>query len=128
MEHKIKVLILYNKIFHYRVPVWNESAKLCDLTVTYSEGDGKVPEGMDARFKIRFLPAWTFKGIVLQKTNIRRLARDYDAVIAYGNIAWLKYSTLPWFNKTPVIFHTIGVSASYGKGYDEHYSIRRMAA
>lgn len=120
MEHRIKVLILYNKIFHYRIPVWNELAKLCDLTVTYSEGEGKVPDGMDAMFKIKFLPAWTFKGIVLQKANIRRLSRDYDVVIAYGNITWLKYSTLPWFNKTPVIFHTIGVSASYGKGFDEH--------
>ena len=120
MKRRIKVLILYNKIFHYRIPVWNELAKLCDLTVTYSEGDGRIPEGMDVRFRVKYLPAWSFKGIDLQKTNIRKLSRGYDAVIAYGNIAWLKYSTLPWFNKTPVIFHTIGVSASYGKGFDEH--------
>lgn len=118
--NKPKVLILYNRIFHYRVPVWNELAKFCDLTVTYSEGDGKVPEEMDVMFRIEYLPARIFKGFVLQKANIRKLCRQYDAVIAYGNIAWLKYSTLPWFNKTPVIFHTIGVSASYGKGFDEH--------
>ena len=118
--NKPKVLILYNRIFHYRVPVWNELAKFCDLTVTYSEGDGKVPKGMDVMFRIEYLPARIFKGFVFQKANIRKLCRQYDAVIAYGNIAWLKYSTLPWFNKTPVIFHTIGVSASYGKGFDEH--------
>lgn len=117
---RIKVIILYNKIFHYRIPIWNELAKLCDLTVTYSEGDGKVPEGMDVLFKIRHLPARKFKGLVIQRDNIRKLCREYDAVIAYGNIAWLKYSTLPWFNKTPVVYHTIGVSATYGKGYDEH--------
>lgn len=116
----MRVIILYNKIFHYRIPVWNELAKMCDLTVTYSEGDGKVPEGMAVYFNIMFLPAWKFKGIVIQKKNIRKLCRDYDVVIAYGNISWLKYSTLPWFNKTPVIFHTIGVSASYKKGFDEH--------
>ncbi len=116
----VKVIILYNKIFHYRIPVWNELAKLCDLTVTYSEGDGKVPEGMEVLFKIKHLPARKLKGVVIQKDNIRRLCREYDAVIAYGNIAWLKYSTLPWFNKMPVVYHTIGVSATYGKGYDEH--------
>ena len=116
----MRVIILYNRLFHYRIPVWNELAKLCDLTVTYSEGDGKVPDNMEANFKIMHLPARKVKGVVLQKGNIRRLCRNYDAVIAYGNIAWLKYSMLPWFNRTPVIYHTIGVSASYGKGFDEH--------
>jgi len=117
---RIKIIILYNKLFHYRIPVWNELAKMCDLTVAYSEGDGRAPEGMEVLFRILYLPAKDFKGFVLQKTNIRKLCRQYDAVIAYGNIAWLKYSTLPWFNRTPVIYHTIGVSASYGKGFDEH--------
>lgn len=117
---KLKVIILYNNLFHYRIPVWNELAKMCDLTVTYSQGDGKVPDNMEVGFKIIHLPARNIKGIVLQKANIRKLCRNYDAVIAYGNIAWLKYSTLPWFNKTPVIYHTIGVSASYEKGFDEH--------
>lgn len=116
----MKVLVLYNKLFHYRIPVWNELAKLCDLTVAYSEGDGKLPENMNADFKILYLPAKRIKGVVIQKANIRKLSRNYDAIIAYGNIAWLKYSMLPWFNKTPVIYHTIGVSASYGKGFDEH--------
>ncbi len=122
----LKVIILYNKIFHYRIPVWNELAKLCDLTVTYSQGDGKVPNNMEVNFKIMYLPARNLKGILLQITNIRKLCRNYDAVIAYGNIAWLKYSTLPWFNKTPVIYHTIGVSASYGKGFDEHKNWDRI--
>lgn len=118
--NRLKIIILYNKIFHYRIPVWNELAKMCDLTVTYSQGDGKVPDNMEVNFKIMHLPAWSIKGVVIQKANIRKLCCKYDAVIAYGNIAWLKYSTLPWFNKTPVIYHTIGVSASYGKGFDEH--------
>ena len=117
---RLKVIILYNKIFHYRIPVWNELAKLCDLTVTYSDGDGGRPDNMEVGFKIVYLPAMRFKGVVIQKANIRKLSHNYDVVIAYGNIAWLKYSTLPWLNKTPVIYHTIGVSASYGKGFDEH--------
>lgn len=117
---KPKVIILYNKIFHYRIPVWNELTEHCDLTVTYSQGDGKVPDGMECKFKIMYLPAKKYKFIVWQKDNIRKLVKDYDAVIAYGNIAWLKYSTLPWFNRAKVIYHTLGVSANYDKGFDEH--------
>ena len=117
---KPKVIILYNKIFHYRVPVWNELTEYCDLTVTYSQGDGKLPDGMECKFKIMHLPAKKFKFIVWQKDNIRKLVKGYDVVIAYGNIAWLKYSTLPWFSKTKVIYHTLGVSANYDKGFDEH--------
>lgn len=124
----VKVIILYNKIFHYRIPVWNELAKMCDLTVTYSEGDGKVPDDMEVNFKIMHLPVRRFKSFVFQEANIRQLVKNYDAVIAYGNIAWLKYSTLPWFNNTPVIYHTIGVSASYGKKFDEHKEWDRIRA
>ena len=116
----LRVVILYNKLFHYRIPVWNELASMCDLTVAYSEGDGRLPENMEVCFKTMYLPARRFKGLVIQRANIRKLCREYDAVIAYGSIAWLKYSTLPWFNKTPVVYHTIGVSASYEKGFDEH--------
>ena len=41
----------------------------------------------------------------------------------------MKYSTLPWFSKTKVVFHSLGVSASYDKGYDVHHewdSIRKL--
>lgn len=115
----LKVLILYNKIFHYRIPIWNCLAEKCDLTVTYSDGDGKIPNGIECKFKIMYLPKRKIGKFVIQKDNIRQLSKQYDAVIAYGDIAWLKYSTLPWFNKTKVIYHTLGVSASYSKGYDE---------
>lgn len=117
---KPKVIILYNKIFHYRIPIWNLLAEKCNLTVTYSQGDGKVPKGMECNFEIMHLPAWSLERLVIQKANIRKLVKQYDVVIAYGNISWLKYSTLPWFNKTKVIYHTLGVSAAYNKGFDTH--------
>ncbi|MBE6337295.1 MAG: glycosyltransferase family 4 protein [Lentimicrobiaceae bacterium] len=120
IKNMVKVIILYNKIFHYRVPVWNCLAEKCDLTVSYSDGDGKIPEGLECKFKIIYLPKKQYGKFVIQECNIRKLTKNYDVVIAYGDIAWIKFSTLPWFNKTKVIFHTLGVSASYGKGYDEH--------
>lgn len=119
---KPKVIILYNKLFHYRIPIWNLLAEKCDLTVAYSEGNGNVPEGVKCRFHIMYIPARRVaKRFVIQKRNIRKLTKAYDAVIAYGDISWIKYSTLPWFNKTKVVFHTLGVSANYDKGYDNHH-------
>ena len=117
----MKVIILYNNLFHYRIPIWNELGKQCDLTVAYTDGTGDVPEGIICGFRIIHLPAKrVFGRIVIHKDNIRKLVKDYDAIIAYGDIAWVKYSTLPWFSHNKVVFHTIGVSASYSKGYDQH--------
>lgn len=118
---KPRVAVLYNKIFHYRIPVWNLLAEKCELTVAYSDGDGKVPDGLTCKFQIMYLPYRKIGKFIVQKANIRKLAKNYDVVVAYGDIAWLKYSTLPWLNKTKVVYHTLGVSASYDKGYDSHH-------
>ena len=117
----LKVIILYNKLFHYRLPVWNCLAEKCDLTVAYTYGDGSVPVGVECKFKRLHLPAKKYFGrFVIHKDNIRKLVKDYDVVVIYSDISWLKYSTLPFFNNKKVVIHTIGVSASYDKGYDEH--------
>lgn len=123
---KPKVLILYNRIFHYRIPVWNILSEKCDLTVTYSLGD--VPEGMVMNFNVMYLPFNKIGPFWWHKDNIRKLAKQYDVVIAYGNISWLKFAFLPWFSRLKIVYHTIGVSASYGKGYDEHHEWDRIRA
>ena len=28
-----KVIIVYNRLFHYRIPIWNILSNYCDLTV-----------------------------------------------------------------------------------------------
>lgn len=117
--NKPKVLILYNKLFHYRIPVWNILSEYCQLTVSYTVG-GEIEVPNDLKFEVMYLPPINGnERFVIQKANIRKLARQFDVVIAYGNIAWLKLSTLPWFNRTKVIFWSLGVSASYNSGYDK---------
>lgn len=119
---KPRVIIFYNRLFHYRIPIWNILSEKCDLTVTYSDGKGDIPEGMKALFNVEYLPARRiFKRFVIHKANIRRIAKQFDVVVAYGDISWLKFSTLPWFNKTKVVFHTLGVSASYDKAFDSRH-------
>ena len=121
-----KVIILYNRIFHYRIPIWNILSERCDLTVTYSEGD--IPKELEIKFHVKYLPIKKFGPFGIHKDNIRKLVKQYDAVIAYGDISWVKFTFLPWFNHTKVVYHTIGVSASYDKGFDEHHEWDRIRA
>ncbi len=125
---KPKVIILYNQLFHYRIPVLNILARKCDLTVTYSEGkEVSVPENVE--FKVIYLePFFKSERFIIQRKNVRKLAKNYDVVIAYGDITWLKFSTLPWFNKQKIIFWTLGVSASYDSGYDANSTWDKLRA
>lgn len=112
-----KVLILYNNLFHYRIPIFRLLAEKYDLTVAYSLGpDSKE----DLNFKIVKLPIVKISRFVIHKNNIFRLCQNFDVVIAYGDIAWLKISMLPFYKKRRfnLILWTIGVSASYDKTFD----------
>ena len=88
------------------------------MTVTYSTDD--TPDLSSCLFKVVHLPSVKIGRFVLQKDSIRDFVKPFDVIIAYGDISWLKFSTLPWFNKRKVIFWTIGASASYAKRFDEH--------
>jgi len=115
---KKKVLILYNNLFHYRIPIFNILAERYDLTVAYSFGKDTREE---LKFKTLKLPVLKFKRLVLHKDNIFRLCQKFDVVIAYGEINFLKYSTLPWHRKRrfKVVFWSIGVSTTHKKGFNE---------
>lgn len=114
---KPKVLILHNRIMHYRVPVLNLLAQECDLTFAYCLGE--PAEG--CQFKLIHLPTRIILGrLYIQKDNIRKMAKDYDVIITYGTITWVKFSTLPWFNRKKTIIWSLGVSAGYNKPYDQN--------
>ena len=114
--NKTKVLILTNNIMSYRIPIFNMLGEKYDLTVAYSLG--KLP-CEEYNFNVINLPIWNIGKFVLQKRNIYKLASSYDVVIYTGNIAWLKYSLLPFRKrKFKTICWGIGVSASYDKEFD----------
>jgi len=115
---KKKVLILYSNLFHYRISIFNILAERYDLAVAFSLGEDATE---DLNFQTIKLPILKFKRVVVHKDNIFKLCQNFDVVIAYGDIAWLKYSTLPWHRKRrfKIIFWSIGVSASYKKRFNE---------
>jgi glycosyltransferase involved in cell wall biosynthesis len=117
MEEIKKVLIIYNNLFHYRLPIFNLLADKCELTVAFSLGYA-ITE--DVKFEIREFPIYKFDRFVIHKDNINIICKDFDVIIVYGDIAWLKLIFLPFYRKRnyKIIFWTIGVSASYNKKFD----------
>lgn len=111
-----KVLIVYNQIFPYRVPIFNILAKEYDLTVTYSLGpeyDGKID------FELLKLPIKKFKKFVWHSDSLYQMAKEYDAIIGYGDISWLSIVSIMFRKKRKykVILWGIGVRASYENEY-----------
>ena len=107
-QHKksgTKVLILYNKLFHYRVPIFNLLAEKYDLTVAYSI-ESSSNDNKNYNFKVIKLPIIQYKSIVFHKSNIYKLCKNFDVIIIYGDIKWIKYSIIPFQkkNKFKVIF------------------------
>ena len=116
---KKRVLILYNKIFHYRIPIWNILAQQYDLTVAYSE---KATDEEIARcaFKTMYIPMVSIGKVRIHKRNLFRLAKQYDVVVTIGQVAWLSYSMLSLFKRSyRLLVWGIGAPASYHRHYGE---------
>ncbi len=115
---KKKVLILYNKLFHYRIPIFNILAQKYDLTVIYSY---KTSEKYRAQcnFNTKYIPIIQIGKFVFHKTNIVKFCKNFDVIIAYGQPTWLSYSTLALHKrrKFKLLFWGIGAPASYKRQY-----------
>ena len=117
---KKKLLILYNKLFHYRIPIFNILAQKYDLTVVYSFKSNEE-DIFQCNFKTKFIPIIQVWKFVFHKANILKLCSDYDVVIAYGQSTWLNYSllSLKKDRKFKLLFWSIGAPASYNRTYGD---------
>lgn len=115
---KPKVLILYNNIFDYRVPIFNILATKYDLTVAFT--DGEVPN-VEQQFQVIHFPSKNIGPFVYINRNISKLCDSFDAVISIGEVFRINYAyqALRFWRKFKLAFWSIGVSASYTKRYDE---------
>ncbi len=114
-----KVLIIYNRIWPYRIPIFNLLSKEYDLTVTYSLGDS-FDEDVD--FKVKKLPGrQVLSRFFVHKDSLHNICKHYDVVIGYGDIGWLSLIKLLFKKKKSykIILWGIGVRASYNSNYGE---------
>ena len=118
MERKYRVLSLTNVILEYRIPVYNQLSAYFDVTVAHH---GKPVNSIKAKFKQIQLNPKKIGPFIGFKENISELAKQYDAVIALGDLHYLPFFKLSFLKnrKFALSYWSIGVSASYGKRFDE---------
>ena len=109
----MKVLILQNSILHYRIPIYNLLSDACNLTVSYSI---KLENEDQCNFNIIYLPVKRLLGgLYWHQCNIRKISEEYDVTIVLGDMHWLKFMKLIFFNNSKIIVW--GMEASTAKGY-----------
>ena len=113
-----KVLILYNKVWPYRIPIFNLLSEKYDLTVSYwIDKDFKE----DVNFKVKNLPGRQVSRFFIHNDNLHDYCKDFDVVVGYGDIGWLSLMRLLFLRKRnyKIILWGIGVRASYNSNYGE---------
>lgn len=84
---KLRVLIGYNYILHYRLPLFNRLAERYDLTVLHS---GKQMRGREEKFTEIIVPVYKVGPLHMQPDFIRESkSTKYDVVIALFDVAWI---------------------------------------
>lgn len=105
-EKRLSVLIVQNKIMHYRKPLYNKMADSFNVTVLHS-GEETVTVH-DNYFEI-ISPKFSIGPFVLQKNVRNKLANEYDVVICMFDPKWLRSVILLLFRRNkPFIWWGIG--------------------
>lgn len=113
------VLILYNYLFHYRIPIWNLLAEKYNLKVVYSY-PAKEEVIKQCNFETEYIPVKSFSKFLYHERKISKIARDYDVVLSDGQVTFIDYSWLALSKRNyKLIYWCIGAPASYGRHYGE---------
>jgi len=112
----MKVLILQNKLLHYRVPVFNllNEQKGVDVTVAYPT---ILSEDASINFTQVKLNVRNQKGFIIHN-GLYKFCCDFDVVIAMFDIKWLTHMKLGFMKLRPFKLIYWGIGVSTGKGFD----------
>lgn len=119
----MKVLIIQNKILHYRIPLYQGISEFCELSIAHS---GKKV-GSNGKFKEHILETKSLFGFKWQK-GVKKLAKRYDVIIAMFDIRWLSTLNL-LLRKTSnqkIYLWGIGVSSENGLGRSRKFDFIRF--
>ena len=116
---KPRVLILYNYLFHYRIPIWNILAEKYELKVIYSY-PAKEAEIKKCNFETEYIPVKSISKLLYHEKKISKIAEKYDVVLSDGQVTFIDYSWLALRKRNyKLIYWCIGAPASYGRHYGE---------
>lgn len=117
-EKRPKVLIIYNRLWNYRIKIFELINQRYDLTVAFiHEEDKKIKSS----FKTIYTPVISIKSFVFHKINLFALSKKYDVIIGLSDIKWLSLMALGfnYWRKYKLIYWGIGVMASYSNSFDK---------
>jgi len=109
MRSKIKILLLNNKIPHYRIPFFKMIDNDYDLTIVH-EGPN-----LDENFKQIIIPQKKLYGIMIYPQIMNRIFNQFDIIISESNLRYIDRLLYIWnpFRKYKWINWGIGLRASY---------------
>lgn len=124
MENKRKVLIIYNKVWSYRIRIFELLNEVYDLTVAYSDPNFNNKQ---FNFKTVYLPTKEIGPFTFHLNNLYKVAKNFDVVIGIAQIRWINVMMLGFnpFRKYKLIYWGIGVRASYDNKFDSKNNIDR---
>lgn len=110
-----RVLILQESVSPVRIPIYNEVARHCELTMVYS---GKFPEGaIFPNIKMEKISILYYKHY---KKSIGRLAKQFDVLIAPMSYVQIETVRMLLIRRPcKIILWGIGVPASYTVRFDD---------
>ena len=79
------ILILYNCITHYRIPVFNELGKEYKVTIIHS---GKKIKNKNDLFKEVIVPSYQLGPFIFQPNLLTENLNHYDVIIGLADIRW----------------------------------------
>lgn len=105
-----KVLILQNKILHYRKPFYNKLAEKYDVTVLHS---GNVSVESEDHYKEIITPVKSITKFKFQKGVLKAVkSKEYDVVIAMMDIFWVYNILASFIYPKNTLFAWWGIIAS----------------
>jgi glycosyltransferase involved in cell wall biosynthesis len=113
----MKLLIVYNKVWSYRVRVFEVINEHFDLTVAFTD-----PQFIDKKFPFKtiYTPGKNVGPFFIHNQSLKDLCSQYDAVLAYFDIRWLSIMRIGFFRrKYSLTYWGIGVTASYKNRFDQ---------
>ncbi|HWW42661.1 glycosyltransferase [Pedobacter sp.] len=114
---KTKVLLIYNKVWPYRIKIFELLNEKIDLTVAYSD-----PSFLDKKysFKTVYLPVKAVGPFEFHRNNLFNICSKYDVIVGLFNVRWISVMLLCLnpFRKYSISYWGIGVRASYENKFD----------
>ncbi len=122
---KKKVIILYNKVWDYRIEMFNLINRDFDLTVAYTDKKF-IDSSFD--FKTLYTPGRKIGPFYIHFRNLHKIVKNYDVVIGLYDVRILSIMALSLLRRRyyKLIFWGIGVTASYKNRFDSKQTWDRI--